>query len=108
MATFVRELRAEASDDVLGFLHALMVQIYEHMSFDEDPTNSGTSAAEAFALKRGIVPGLCAHLHRLRPLRRRSGAVRLRALFAFRRHGAPRGRPCLGRGLRARSRLGRL
>src|SRR6478736_5627068 len=54
MATFVRELRSEAGDDVLGFLHALMAQIYEHMTFDEDPTNSGTSAAEAFALKRGV------------------------------------------------------
>jgi transglutaminase-like putative cysteine protease len=31
-----------------------MVQINEHMTFDEDPTNSGTSAAEAFALKRGV------------------------------------------------------
>src|ERR1700756_3702080 len=54
MATFSRELRAESEDDVLGFLHALMVQIYEHMTFDEDPTNSGTSASEAFALKRGV------------------------------------------------------
>ena len=26
----------------------------EHMTFDEDPTNSGTSAVEAFALKRGV------------------------------------------------------
>jgi transglutaminase-like putative cysteine protease len=54
MATFVRELRAEADDDVLSFLHALMMQINEHMTFDADPTNSGTSAAEAFALKRGV------------------------------------------------------
>ena len=54
MAGFVREMRGEADGDVLGFLHALMVQIYEHMTFDEDPTNSGTSAAEAFALKRGV------------------------------------------------------
>jgi transglutaminase-like putative cysteine protease len=54
MAQFGRELRAESGDDVLGFLHALMVQINEHMTFDEDPTNSGTSAAEAFALKRGV------------------------------------------------------
>jgi transglutaminase-like putative cysteine protease len=54
MAQFGRELRAESGDDVLGFLHALMVQIFEHMTFDEDPTNSGTSAAEAFALKRGV------------------------------------------------------
>src|SRR4029077_6160026 len=41
-------------DDILGFLHALMVQVYEHMTFDEDPTNSGTSASEAFGLKRGV------------------------------------------------------
>src|SRR5947199_6823380 len=47
MAQFGRELRAEAGDDVLGFLHALIVQIYEHMTFDEDPTNSGTSASES-------------------------------------------------------------
>lgn len=31
-----------------------MTQISEHMTFDEDPTNSGTSAAEAFTLKRGV------------------------------------------------------
>src|SRR3984893_9043655 len=35
-------------------LHALMLQINDHMTFDEDPTNSGTSAAEAFGLKRGV------------------------------------------------------
>lgn len=54
MQSFVRQLRAEAEDDVLGFLHTLMTQINEHMTFDEDPTHSGTSAAEAFALKRGV------------------------------------------------------
>ncbi len=54
MTALARELRSEAESDALGFLHALMTQIYEHMTFDEDPTNSGTSAAEAFALKRGV------------------------------------------------------
>lgn len=54
MTAVVRELRAEAGSDVLSFLHALMVQVYEHMTFDEDPTNSATSASEAFALKRGV------------------------------------------------------
>src|SRR5207244_12139577 len=53
-AQFGRELRAEAGDDVLGFLHARIVQINAHMTFDEDPTNSGTSAVEAFAGKRGV------------------------------------------------------
>ena len=54
MATFARELRAESEQDVLGFLHALMTQVSEHMTFDEDPTTSGTSAVEAFGLKRGV------------------------------------------------------
>ena len=54
MATFARALRAESESDVLGFLHTLMTQINEHMTFDEDPTTSGTSAIEAFGLKRGV------------------------------------------------------
>lgn len=54
MASFARELRAEAETDAIGFLHTLMTQLNEHMIFDEDPTHSGTSAAEAFTLKRGV------------------------------------------------------
>src|SRR5262249_11528523 len=54
MANFARELRAEAESDALGFLHTLMAQVSEHMTFDEDPTHSGTSAVEAFTLKRGV------------------------------------------------------
>jgi len=54
MATFVRQLRAEAESDTLGFLHTLMTEVSGHMTFDEDPTHSGTSAAEAFTLKRGV------------------------------------------------------
>ncbi len=88
MATFAREMRSESDGDVLGFLHALMVQINEHMTFDEDPTNSGTSAAEAVRAQARRLPGLRPHLHRLRPLRRRAGALRLRTLPALRRHYA--------------------
>jgi transglutaminase-like putative cysteine protease len=54
MLTFARDLRAESHDDVLGFLHALLAQIADHMTFDTDPTNSGTNAVEAFALGRGV------------------------------------------------------
>ena len=54
MENFARELRAESEGDALGFLHSLMTQISEHMTFDEDPTNSGTSAIEAFGGKRGV------------------------------------------------------
>ncbi|MBS0530767.1 MAG: transglutaminase family protein [Proteobacteria bacterium] len=54
MADFANALRPAAKNDVLGFLHALMVGINAHMTFDSDPTNTGTSAAEAFAGKRGV------------------------------------------------------
>jgi transglutaminase-like putative cysteine protease len=54
MEAFARQLRAESEEDTLGFLHSLMTQVNEHVTFDEDPTNSGTSAVEAFALKRGV------------------------------------------------------
>ena len=47
------------------------------------------------------LPGLRAHLHRLRALRRRAGAFRLRAFPALRRHRQPAGRPRLGGSLRA-------
>ncbi len=54
MAKFANDLRIEAAGDTLGFLHALLLQINDHMTFDTDPTGSGTSAAEAFALKHGV------------------------------------------------------
>ena len=38
----------------LDRLHALMASIFERMTFDADPTNSGTTAGEAFALGRGV------------------------------------------------------
>src|SRR3954471_8870956 len=52
MTAFTRDLTAASDDDLLGFLHGLMSEINEHMTFDEDPTNSGTSAVEAFTLQR--------------------------------------------------------
>ena len=54
MIRLAQELRGDFGDDVLGFLHALMTKINEIVTFDTDPTHSGTSAAEAFALKRGV------------------------------------------------------
>ena len=101
MATFAREMRSESDGDVLGFLHALMVQINEHMTFDEDPTNSGHLGGGSFRAQARRLPGLRPHLHRLRALRRRSGALRLRAFPALRRHRPPAGRPRLGGSLRA-------
>jgi transglutaminase-like putative cysteine protease len=54
MATFTKDVRAETGEDDLAFLHGLMMGINEHMTFDTDPTNTGTSAAEAFTGKRGV------------------------------------------------------
>src|SRR4029453_17722107 len=70
MAAVARQLRSEAESDTLGFLHALMSEISDHMTFDEDPTNSGTSAAEAFTLKRGVCQ---AYAHILLPGARSGG-----------------------------------
>ncbi len=54
MVKFAGNLRAETEGDVLGFLHALLLQLSDHMTFDTDPTNSGTTAAQAFTLRRGV------------------------------------------------------
>ncbi|MEX0590972.1 MAG: transglutaminase family protein [Xanthobacteraceae bacterium] len=45
---------ARAADDPLGRLHALQSRIHESFTFDPDPTHPATSAAEAFALRRGV------------------------------------------------------
>jgi transglutaminase-like putative cysteine protease len=54
MAKFVGALWGESDNDQLGFLHAMLVQLNDHMTFDINPTHTGTSAAEAFALRRGV------------------------------------------------------
>jgi transglutaminase-like putative cysteine protease len=48
------ETAVASADGALSRLHALQAQIFETFSFDADPTNTGTSAAEAFKLKRGV------------------------------------------------------
>lgn len=54
MRSFARDLSPKAETDVLGYLHALMMAINDHMTFDSDPTNTGTSASEAFTGRRGV------------------------------------------------------
>lgn len=54
MRILAHDLRRQSGEDVLGFLHALMLQIEAHMSYENDPTASGSNAAEAFALGRGV------------------------------------------------------
>jgi transglutaminase-like putative cysteine protease len=51
---FATALYSEAKGNTLGFLHRLLAGLHAHMTFDSDPTHSGTSATEAFALGRGV------------------------------------------------------
>lgn len=48
------ELRDKAGASTLDFLHLLMTHLHDTMTFDVDPTNVGTSATEAYALRRGV------------------------------------------------------
>jgi transglutaminase-like putative cysteine protease len=57
IADFARETRQQA-DDTLPLLHALLARIHGEMAFDTDPTHTSTTAAEAFALKRGVCQDL--------------------------------------------------
>lgn len=54
MTSFARNLYVEADGDQLGFLHALLVQIHEHMTFDVESTDSTTTAQHAFKLRHGV------------------------------------------------------
>lgn len=57
IADFAREVRASA-DNTLPMLHALLARIHGEMVYDTDPTHAATTAAEAFALKRGVCQDL--------------------------------------------------
>jgi transglutaminase-like putative cysteine protease len=58
IADFARETRAQADDDTLPLLHALLGRIHGEMTYDTDRTHTTTTAAEAFALKRGVCQDL--------------------------------------------------
>ena len=49
-----RQLFEEASGNTLDFLHALMMQVADHLSFDTGATHVATPASEAFKLKHGV------------------------------------------------------
>jgi transglutaminase-like putative cysteine protease len=58
IVAWAREVREAAGADPLGLLHALLTRINREMAFDTDPTHAATTAAEAFALKRGVCQDL--------------------------------------------------
>ena len=58
IAEFAREVAAGGGADPLGLLHALPARLNGEIAFDTDPTHAATTAAEAFALKRGVCQDL--------------------------------------------------
>jgi transglutaminase-like putative cysteine protease len=54
MRQMARQMFEECEGNTLDFLHGLLLQLNEYMAFDTDPTNTGTSAIEAFRLRRGV------------------------------------------------------
>jgi len=54
ISAFARETSERAKGDPLATLHALTARIYDEFVFDPDPTHPAMTAAESFALKRGV------------------------------------------------------
>ena len=55
---FAEDVRGSGGTEALGLLHTLLARVHGDIAFDVDPTRSTTTAAEAFALKRGVCQDL--------------------------------------------------
>jgi transglutaminase-like putative cysteine protease len=55
---FAESARSASGEDSLNLLHTLMKALNREITFDTDPTHSGTTAAEAFKLRRGVCQDL--------------------------------------------------
>jgi transglutaminase-like putative cysteine protease len=55
---FAQRARAGNGKDNLALMHALLKDLNGEITFDTDPTHSTTTAAEAFALRRGVCQDL--------------------------------------------------
>jgi transglutaminase-like putative cysteine protease len=55
---FAENARAGNSKDRLALMHALLNELNREITFDTDPTHVATTAAEAFALRRGVCQDL--------------------------------------------------
>jgi transglutaminase-like putative cysteine protease len=58
IAEFAKRAREGAGNDTLKIAHGLMERLHSEMEFDTNPTHTATTAAEAFALKRGVCQDL--------------------------------------------------
>ncbi len=58
IAEFASEARDAGGDDVLATLHQLLDRLHNELVYDASPTHPATTAAEAFAIKRGVCQDL--------------------------------------------------
>jgi transglutaminase-like putative cysteine protease len=58
IAAFAAASRDAADGNVLNLLHHMLERLHDDMVYDTDPTQPGITAAEAFALKRGVCQDL--------------------------------------------------
>jgi len=49
---------AAAGDDTLALLHSMTERLHREIVFDPDPTHTATTAAESFAMRRGVCQDL--------------------------------------------------
>jgi transglutaminase-like putative cysteine protease len=55
---FALDTAGDVAADPLGAAHRLLTGLHAHVAFDTSPTHSATTAAEAFALRRGVCQDL--------------------------------------------------
>jgi transglutaminase-like putative cysteine protease len=58
IAEFAARAHADNGGDRLALMHALLKDLNREITFDTDPTHTATTAAEAFALRRGVCQDL--------------------------------------------------
>ena len=58
IAAFAAASRDAADGNVLNLLHHMLERLHDDMVYDINPTQPGTTAAQAFALKRGVCQDL--------------------------------------------------
>jgi transglutaminase-like putative cysteine protease len=58
LAAFAAACRDAAGGNVLQLLHVMLERLHGEIAYDTDPTHAATTAAEAFALKRGVCQDL--------------------------------------------------
>src|SRR5262245_40309273 len=58
IAEFARDSRGAKDADPLSVLHRLLARVHGEIVYDTDPTHAGTTAPEAFALRRGVCQDL--------------------------------------------------